>query len=94
MRYLALILFEIALTTYCVVDVLRHEEDSPHGLHKIVWIFVLLLFPLVPDLVWLYLKWRSSGEAKPRPRGPVAPDDDPEYLRWLSEQGRRRREER
>lgn len=91
MRYLVLILLYVALTTYCIVDVLRHPRNNPHGLHKVVWVFVLLFFPVVPDLVWLYLKWRSGGEAKPLPRRPVAPDDDPEYLRWLSEQERRRR---
>lgn len=93
MRYLVLFLLEIALTVYCIVDVLQHREDHPHGLPKAFWVLVLFFVPYVPELVWLYLKWNSSGQTKPRPRGPIAPDDDPEYLRWLNEQQRRRREE-
>ena len=90
MRYLVALLFEVALTTYCIVDVVRHEEDKPHGLQKVFWILILLFFPYVPDLVWLYLQWGTRGPSKPRPSGPRAPDDDPEYLRWLAEQQRRR----
>ncbi len=87
---LLLFLVDIALTTYCIVDVIQRPENSPHGLPKVVWILILLFFPIAPSLVWLYLRSQERGQRAPRYR-PIAPDDDPEYLRWLAEQERRRR---
>jgi len=54
---------------------------------------VLLLLPYVPELAWLYLQWRAAEANTPHLRNRRAPDDDPDYLRWLNEQQRRRREE-
>jgi len=90
MKTLLLFLFYIALATYCIVDVIQRPEDSPHGLPKVVWILILLFFPVIPALVWLYLRFQEHTRDAPRSR-PLSPDDDPEYLRWLAEQERRRR---
>jgi hypothetical protein len=93
MKYLSLFLIDLALTTYCIVDVLQRPEDSPHGLRKILWIILLLVFTIAPGLVWLYLKYQERGHISPQ-RRPLSPDDDPEYLAWLKEQERRRRQGR
>lgn len=91
MRYLVLFLIELALTTYCIVDVVQRPDDRPHGLPKIGWILIFLLFPIAPCLVWIYLRSREHPERRTERRSP-APDDDPEYLAWLREQERRRRQ--
>jgi len=93
MRYLVFWLAELALTTYCIVGVVRHPDYSPHGLQKVFWILILLFFPYVPDFVWLVLEWQSGEGRKPRPQNLKGPDDDPDYLRWLADRQRRNREE-
>jgi hypothetical protein len=90
MTKMLLFLGLVALTTYCIVDVIQRPEDSPHGLPKIVWILLLLFFPFIGALVWLYLRSQGNSRSAPQTR-PMSPDDDPEYLRWLAEQERRRK---
>lgn len=95
MRYLLPALFEIALVTYCIVDIIQHRDEKPHGFAKVFWVIVVLLFVYVGSAVWIILKIRDFGAtSRPQPRSPRAPDDDPEYIRWLREQERRRREEK
>ncbi|MCR6485396.1 hypothetical protein M8542_21445 [Amycolatopsis sp. OK19-0408] len=58
---------------------------------------MLALLAAVGALVVALLLWRSfAGQrmvtAPPR-RAPIAPDDDPDFLRQLAEQQRKRRDE-
>lgn len=90
MRYLLLTALYVALVAYCITDVLNHRDQEPHGLHRIAWIIIILLFPYIGAAAWLLMKFRSGGGKIGR-RPQVAPDDDPEYLNWLREQQRRKR---
>ncbi|MEU8636633.1 hypothetical protein AB0C38_31065 [Amycolatopsis sp. NPDC048633] len=59
---------------------------------------MLALLAAVGALVVALLLWRSFagqrvGVASPPRRAPIAPDDDPDFLRQLSEQQRKRRDE-
>lgn len=90
-------LLVFVLTVFALIDCLSSEEDGIRGLPKIVWVFVILLFPPVGPIVWLIAgrpksaPLRSTGRSGPgagpsrgpRPRRPVAPDDDPEFLKGL-----------
>ena len=91
MQDLILFLADLALTVYCIADALQHPDKSPHGLPKIAWVLLFLLFPLVPEVVWLYLKFRSGAQERLNAGTPRGPDDDPDYLRWLRDQERRRK---
>ena len=94
LRALPFILY-VALAAYCIADSLQHPDDQPHGLPKWAWVLIILLFPYIGAAAWLYLKFsKGFGGARPQPKGPVAPDDDPEYLAWLRDQERRRRQRR
>jgi phospholipase D-like protein len=83
-----------------LIDLLSRDDDDIRGLPKIVWAFVILLFPLLGSLAWFFAGrprqpsgsplWRPGGGfPESARRRPVAPDDDPEFLRRLGERSRR-----
>jgi Phospholipase_D-nuclease N-terminal len=76
----------VALTIYAAVDCVQSEESQVRNLPKIVWVFVILLFPIAGPVTW-YLAGRprrvtggGRGGSSQAPRGP---DDDPDFLRNL-----------
>ncbi|SOC56386.1 PLDc N-terminal domain-containing protein [Ornithinimicrobium cerasi] len=81
----------LAFTIFCVVDAVQTDEHEVRGLPKPLWIVMILLFPLVGGAVWLIagrpngildliLNGRRRGGP---PRGPLGPDDDPDFLKGL-----------
>lgn len=88
MRYLLILAVYIALTAYCITDVINQPDKNPHGLPKLLWIAVIILVPYVGAAAWLLLRFRRG---RPAPPAQSAPDDDPDYLRWLQQQERRRK---
>lgn len=94
--YLLLFLLQIALAVFALISCLSADESDIRGLPKIAWVIIILLFPLVGAIAWFLAgrpvevtskpnTWRpGSGfpEAE-RPRRPLAPDDDPEFLKSL-----------
>lgn len=76
----------LVFTVYTLVDCVQTDEDRVKGLPKIVWVFVILLFPLAGGIAW-WLAGRAAGTPLPLPprreaprRGPIGPDDDPDFL--------------
>ncbi|MBU6313145.1 MAG: PLDc N-terminal domain-containing protein [Actinomycetales bacterium] len=94
------ILLAIAVYIWFIIDVLRTPGTSTRTLPKFVWLLIVVLLPLLGGLIWLV-----AGRPRPerprrgrRRRGPVAPDDDPAFLRQLdddawAERMKRRRED-
>ena len=100
----------LALALFAVIDCLSRDDDEIRGLPKVLWVLVILLFPLLGSLAWFFagrprgapLPGSGSGSAsggerrfglpgglgRPGTR-PVAPDDDPEFLRRIDEQRKR-----
>lgn len=81
----------LAFTIYCVVDAVQTEEEEVRGIPKLLWLVMILLFPLVGGAAWL-VAGRPTGILEtllgPRrgdgpPRGPMGPDDDPDFLKRL-----------
>lgn len=87
-----LILSYVALVVYCIADVRQSENPHPHGLPRWAWVLVLILFPFLGAGAWLVMK-NTRGDGQRDYGRQVAPDDDPEYLIWLREQERRRRQQ-
>lgn len=83
LRFLPFVL-GVALSVYCLIDCVRADEDGIRGLPKMVWVFVILLFPLAGGLGWL-IAGRPARATHPRsrPSRPRGPDDDPDFLRRL-----------
>ncbi len=91
------VLLGLAVYIWFVVDVLRTSGASIRTLPKYVWLLIVVLIPLLGGVLWL-LGGRPRGQGRRRKRGPVAPDDNPAFLRQLdddawSERMKRRRGE-
>jgi hypothetical protein len=85
---------ELGLLVYCLIDCVQTPEAQVRNLPKVVWVILILLLPFVGGIAWL-LVGRPQGGRTPRtwapgsgfpeserPR-PVAPDDDPAFLRQV-----------
>lgn len=109
MPRIVLVVLLVALVVYAFIDCVRTPEDSmPVGIPKALWAILILVFPALGALAWLFVSRFARG-ARPSPppgrggvrpggprspRGPVAPDDDPEFLARLEAERRRRERER
>ena len=97
LRLLPMLLI-LGLALVALIDCLARDQEDIRGLPKVVWVFVVLLFPLLGSLAWFFAgRPRATvagggvgGFRLPAPdrRRPVAPDDDPEFLRGLGERNR------
>lgn len=88
-----LFVIPIVIAIYSLVDCVQSSEHEVRGLPKIVWVFIILLFPLVGSAGWWIAGRPAAVPPRPprlpgpprsgppsRPRGP---DDDPDFLRSL-----------
>ncbi|MFE5795317.1 PLD nuclease N-terminal domain-containing protein [Streptomyces sp. NPDC056503] len=88
----------LALTIYAFIDCLNTPEDEVKHLPKVVWVIIILLFWVVGPIVWLFAgkTRRTVGGGRGGGRGGrggwVAPDDNPEFLKSLSEEKKERDE--
>lgn len=100
----ALVIF--ALWLYCLVDVIQTRDDSVRNLSKILWLIIVLLFPLVGSILWLVAgrpvderpMTRAQGAAPSYPeyerRGRFSaadPEKDEEFLRQVRERAEEQR---
>ncbi|MER5862410.1 PLD nuclease N-terminal domain-containing protein [Kitasatospora sp. NPDC002040] len=82
----------LALWIWAFIDCLTTPEKEVKHLPKVVWVIIVLLFPLVGSIAWLAIgKQRGALRAPGRATGPqVAPDDNPEFLASLKQDQRDR----
>ena len=67
------------LWVYCLVEVIGAREDRVRNLSKMIWLLLVLFFPLVGSIAWL-VAGRPQSEA-PRTRLQGAAPGFPEYDR-------------
>jgi hypothetical protein len=73
----------VILTVYSLVDCALFDRNRIRGLPRWVWVFVILLVPVVGSLLWLFVgRGRRSRSASSSGRT-FAPDDDPDFLKGL-----------
>jgi len=93
---LFLILVAVAVIVYALIDCIMTKAHSVRSISKPAWIVTIILVPLLGAGLWfLFGRARPSGtpgRARPAPRHPTAPDDDPQFLRNL--EAKRRQEAR
>ncbi len=94
----------IGLAVYALADLAGARKEETGGLPKWLWAVLIVLAPVIGAVAWIVFRrsapraagpgYRGSGpNLRARRQGPLAPDDDPEFL-WRLEQERRRREGR
>ncbi len=85
----------LALLLYALIDCIRTDASLVKGLPKIIWILLIVLVWIVGPLAWILAGRHRSWEPPQRPARPrpLAPDDDPDFLRELDIK-RKRRENR
>jgi hypothetical protein len=88
MLRVVVVLVVIGLLVYALVDCLRADRRDLRLLPRPAWL-LLILVPLVGPLVYLLLGRPARAAEEPVVR-PLAPDDDPEFLRRLDIERRRR----
>ncbi len=74
----------IAITVFAVIDAILTPREQLPG--KVWWVLAIILLPVVGPLAWLAVGRRArrgSGGSGGTPQPPVAPDDDPDFLRGL-----------
>jgi hypothetical protein len=92
----------LALLVIALIDCLSCEDYEIRALPKAIWVLIILLFSPVGAVAWFVAgrpqreaasrpdTWRAGGglpdPARPRP---LAPDDDPDFLRDLAARTRR-----
>lgn len=81
----------LAFTIYCVVDAVQTEEQEVRGVPKLLWLLMILIFPVVGGAAWLVAGRPTSilqsllgpHDRRGPPTGPLGPDDDPDFLKGL-----------
>lgn len=88
LRYLPFLLI-LALTIYAFIDCLNTPEEDVKHLPKVVWVIIILLFSIVGPVVWLFAgkkRVTAGGGGRVRRTQWVAPDDNPEFLKYLRDE--------
>jgi hypothetical protein len=102
----ALFVVELCLVVYCTLNVITTPEGQVRNLPKLLWLLIVLLFPIVGGIAWL-VAGRPQGPARslpykgndgippeddrPRRAAAAAPDDDEAFLRGLRERAEQQR---
>lgn len=87
-----LVLLAIAVYLYAVIDVARSGRSEIRLFPKPIWLLIVILVPLLGSALWLMFGrvWVRPGRTR-RASGPVAPDDDPRFLKQLDDEAWQRK---
>lgn len=81
MPYLGLI--TLAVLILALIDIIRAEEGTIHGMPKLAWIMLVVVIPIIGALLWIGFGRPTAddiADEPARPRGPsVSPGEFPEY---------------
>jgi hypothetical protein len=94
---------------YAIIDCAVDDNVERTGVPKILWMLIIILLPYFGPLAWLAVSkfarprthnaagWGSPSalpRRAPRRLGPIAPDDNADFLRQLADEQLRRERER
>lgn len=90
-RVLGMIVLVAAYISF-FFDVLRTPRGDVRALPKWLWMIIVLIIPIIGGVLWLLLgRAFPSRGSRWRRRAPLAPDDDPSFLKTLDEEAWRER---
>ena len=78
----ALLVVEMCLVVYCVLNIITTPEEQVRNLPKLLWLVLVLLFPLVGGIAWLVAGRPSAPPSLPykgnygSPARPIPPEYD------------------
>lgn len=78
-----LVAIAVALMVFSAIDAILMDRLRVRGVPKGLWVFLIIFIPVVGPILWLTVgrgKKNASGSRK----GPIAPDDDIDFLRGLN----------
>ncbi|MBO3739519.1 PLD nuclease N-terminal domain-containing protein [Actinoplanes flavus] len=89
--HMFLLLAVVALSVLALIDCLRTDRSRVRSFPRAAWAVIILLVPISGPVVW-FLGGRAASAPLLAVNAlrPIGPDDDPEFLRMLAEQLRRR----
>lgn len=87
-------LIVVGLTVYALTDCIGSDESERSGIPRGLWILMIVLLPVLGPLAWFFTRGKGRRARPTSSSGPVAPDDDPDFLwRLRREEERRRKQE-
>ena len=86
----------VIFTVFVAVFAGSAKKDEVRGMPRAVWVWVIILTTPIGGILYLIYGRPPQGGSGGggRVRRPIAPDDDPDFLRKLSEKLRRERDGR
>jgi hypothetical protein len=79
----------LIFTVFVTVFAASADRKAVRLLPKYVWVLLCLFVPLVGGILYLTLGRPNGNDGQAAKRATRAPDDDPQFLRDLSERLRR-----
>lgn len=71
-----------AFWVFSIVDCALQPSTRHRGVSKTVWIVIVVLLPVIGGILWFTIGRRRAND--PGPARPIAPEDDPMFLRGIS----------
>jgi hypothetical protein len=76
-------LIAVAALIFALIDVVRIENARVRALPKALWVVIVVILPVIGPALWFIFGRARYGQVRAVSRGPIAPDDDPEFLGTL-----------
>jgi len=84
-RLLLLAVAAVILDVFALIDLAFFDGKRIRTFNKPIWAIIVIVVPIIGALLW-FLIGRGRGIGRRPARAPVAPDDDPEFLRRIREE--------
>jgi hypothetical protein len=104
--YVLLFFLGLIFAVFALISCLSAEDGEVRALPRWAWVVIILFFPLLGSIAYFAAgrpvrstgrpgAWRPGGgfPEPERPKRPLAPDDDPEFLRQLDAKSKREDED-
>ncbi|WP_156252961.1 PLD nuclease N-terminal domain-containing protein [Pseudactinotalea terrae] len=79
----------LAAVIYGIVDCAQADARTRRNIPLWIWVALMIVLPLVGTVIWLIVSRLILPGPEVAQRRPVAPDDDPEFLRELERRTKR-----